>query len=161
MLPGRDALDKELVQRVQPLAAAGVPIHHIHGDADRVVPLAANSAALRRRYDESLAQLERLRLKVDEQAGVEGDQRAAEHGVDALFMRDRADVHYLRRHVGTAGSTMSGGQKQMLLLMRTYLEATHACTGGGAAPISPARNPPASPKKVRNISSIELKALAL
>jgi ABC-type multidrug transport system fused ATPase/permease subunit len=71
----------------------------------------------------------------------EAQVRAAlrEHGVDALFMRDRADVHYLRRHVGTAGSTMSGGQKQMLLLMRTYLEATHACTGGGV--LDPAARP--------------------
>lgn len=32
------------------LAAAGVAIHHIHGDADAVVPLDANSAALQRRY---------------------------------------------------------------------------------------------------------------
>ena len=48
-----DALDDHNpIARVQPLAAAGVPIHHIHGDADRVVPLEANSAALRRRYEE-------------------------------------------------------------------------------------------------------------
>lgn len=49
----RDALDEHNpVGRVAPLAAARVPIHHIHGDADRVVPLEANSAALRQRYEE-------------------------------------------------------------------------------------------------------------
>ena len=48
----RDSLDAHNpIARVHSLAAADVPIHHIHGDADRVVPLEANSAALRRRYE--------------------------------------------------------------------------------------------------------------
>jgi len=38
------------VDRLAPLAAAGVPIWHIHGDSDTVVPLEANSAELARRY---------------------------------------------------------------------------------------------------------------
>ena len=38
------------VDRLAPLAAAGVPIWHIHGDSDAVVPLEANSAELARRY---------------------------------------------------------------------------------------------------------------
>ena len=38
------------VDRVEPLAKAGVPVFHIHGDVDRVVPLESNSAELARRY---------------------------------------------------------------------------------------------------------------
>ena len=38
------------VDRVEPLAKAGVPVLHIHGDVDRVVPLESNSAELARRY---------------------------------------------------------------------------------------------------------------
>ena len=50
-------LDKQLAQhnpidRLAPLARAGVPIFHIHGDADKTVPLADNSGELARRYRE-------------------------------------------------------------------------------------------------------------
>lgn len=38
------------VDRLAPLAAAKVPIFHIHGDQDEVVPLADNSALLAERY---------------------------------------------------------------------------------------------------------------
>ena len=38
------------VQRIDSLAAAGVPILHIHGDQDRVVPNDQNSAALAKNY---------------------------------------------------------------------------------------------------------------
>jgi predicted esterase len=38
------------VDRVEPLAKAGVPVLHLHGDVDRVVPLESNSAELARRY---------------------------------------------------------------------------------------------------------------
>ena len=38
------------VDRVEPLAKAGVPVLHVHGDVDRVVPLESNSAELARRY---------------------------------------------------------------------------------------------------------------
>lgn len=38
------------VDRVEALAKAGVPIFHIHGDVDKVVPLAGNSALLAQRY---------------------------------------------------------------------------------------------------------------
>lgn len=40
------------VERIMPLAAAGVPIFHIHGDSDTVVPLETNSGELARRYRE-------------------------------------------------------------------------------------------------------------
>ena len=38
------------VDRVEPLAKANVPVFHIHGDIDKVVPLADNSALLAKRY---------------------------------------------------------------------------------------------------------------
>ncbi len=38
------------VDRVEPLARAGIPILHIHGDVDTVVPIEPNSAELSRRY---------------------------------------------------------------------------------------------------------------
>lgn len=49
------AWDSELprhnpVDRLAPLAAARIPILHVHGDADSVVPLEANSAELIARY---------------------------------------------------------------------------------------------------------------
>jgi pimeloyl-ACP methyl ester carboxylesterase len=52
-----EQLDKQLTQhnpidRLAPLAKAGVPIFHIHGDADVVVPLKDNSALLASRYRE-------------------------------------------------------------------------------------------------------------
>lgn len=40
------------IDRIEPLARAGVPVFHIHGDSDEVVSLEANSAALARRYQE-------------------------------------------------------------------------------------------------------------
>ncbi len=38
------------VDRLAPLAKAGVPIFHIHGDRDRVVPLEQNSGEVKERY---------------------------------------------------------------------------------------------------------------
>lgn len=38
------------IDRLGPLAACKVPIYHIHGDQDRVVPLAANSGEVQARY---------------------------------------------------------------------------------------------------------------
>lgn len=42
--------DHNPIERLAPIAAAGVPIFHLHGDGDRVVPLADNSAIVARRY---------------------------------------------------------------------------------------------------------------
>ena len=39
------------IDRLAPLAKAKVPIFHIHGDMDRVVPLDKNSAIVKQRYD--------------------------------------------------------------------------------------------------------------
>jgi hypothetical protein len=40
------------IDRLAPLARAQVPIFHIHGDKDAVVPLEANSAEVKKRYDQ-------------------------------------------------------------------------------------------------------------
>ena len=42
--------DHNPIDRIAPLAEAGVPIFHIHGDSDEIVPIEANSAELARRY---------------------------------------------------------------------------------------------------------------
>lgn len=39
------------IDRLAPLAHAGVPILHLHGDADKVVPLDANTLEFARRYN--------------------------------------------------------------------------------------------------------------
>ena len=41
-----------LIDRLTSLAKAGVPIFHIHGDSDKLVPLADNSAIVAKRYRE-------------------------------------------------------------------------------------------------------------
>jgi predicted esterase len=51
----RRKLEKQLTQhnpidRLEPLAKAGVPILHIHGDSDKVVPLEKNSQIVSDRY---------------------------------------------------------------------------------------------------------------
>ena len=39
------------VDRLDPLARASIPIFHVHGDVDEVVPLAENAGALAQRYE--------------------------------------------------------------------------------------------------------------
>ena len=39
------------MERLAPLAEAGVPIFHLHGDMDKVVPLEENSGLVKERYD--------------------------------------------------------------------------------------------------------------
>jgi hypothetical protein len=45
------------IDRLAPLAAAGVPIFHIHGDDDKVVPLEANSGTVAERYGKLSGQM--------------------------------------------------------------------------------------------------------
>lgn len=42
--------DHNPIDRLSPLAEAGIPIFHIHGGSDEVVPLEANSSEMARRY---------------------------------------------------------------------------------------------------------------
>jgi pimeloyl-ACP methyl ester carboxylesterase len=64
------------IDRLAPLAKAGVPIFHIHGDADTLVPLADNSAALAHRYRE-LGGSMRLRIPPGQGATSLGDEELA------------------------------------------------------------------------------------
>lgn len=66
------------IDRLVPLALADVPIFHIHGDADEVVPLEHNSAELARRYGELGGRVEL--------AVVPGE---GHHEVDAFFTSQR------------------------------------------------------------------------
>ena len=43
--------DHNPVERLAPIAKAGIPIFHLHGDNDTVVPLDENSGLLKQRYD--------------------------------------------------------------------------------------------------------------
>jgi len=58
--------DHNPVDRLEPLAKAGIPIFHIHGDVDKVVPLEDNSALLARRYRAAGGRIE---LKIAEGQG--------------------------------------------------------------------------------------------
>lgn len=48
---GQRLAEHNPVDRLAPLARAGVPLFAIHGDSDTVVPLEANSGEVRRRYE--------------------------------------------------------------------------------------------------------------
>jgi predicted esterase len=40
------------VDRLAPIAKARIPVFHLHGDNDRIVPLEGNSGLIKQRYDE-------------------------------------------------------------------------------------------------------------
>ena len=48
---GANLADHNPIERLAPLAAAKVPILHVHGDRDTVVPLERNSGLIKQRYD--------------------------------------------------------------------------------------------------------------
>ena len=48
----RDLANHNPIDRLAPLAEKKVPLFHLHGDADKVVPLADNSGLLASRYEE-------------------------------------------------------------------------------------------------------------
>lgn len=49
---GDELADHNPIDRLKPLAEAHVPIYHIHGDSDTVVPIEMNSGELARRYQQ-------------------------------------------------------------------------------------------------------------
>ena len=53
-----DLSEHNPVDRLEPLAAAKVPIFHIHGDSDKIVPLDTNSALVKERYDQLGGEME-------------------------------------------------------------------------------------------------------
>lgn len=85
------------IDRLAPLAAVGVPIFHIHGDSDRVVPLAANSAQVQQRYTEL--------------GGTMGLETVAGRGHDMWrgWFESQALVDFVVTHARTAGTLAATG----------------------------------------------------
>ena len=77
------------------LAAAGVPLLHLHGDCDKVVPLEENSGRLTKRYRELSGT---IALMVVPGGGHTGDSRWFESEQLTSFMIEQA-------HAGAAGQT--------------------------------------------------------
>lgn len=74
------------IERLAPLAARRIPILHIHGDADDVVPLEANSAELARRYRALGGKMELLVVPG------KGHEECKE------FFQDRRVLEFILRH---------------------------------------------------------------
>jgi len=78
------------IDRLDPLAAAGVPIFHRHGDRDTVVPIADNSAKVKVRY-EALGGW--MRLEIVEGGG---------HDLADHWFQSPALVDFVTEHAGAA-----------------------------------------------------------
>jgi pimeloyl-ACP methyl ester carboxylesterase len=74
------------IERLAPLAKAGVPIMHIHGDKDRTVPLAQHSAEIKRRYDQLGGQ---MTLEIIKGGG---------HDMNPHWFENQALVDFIIRH---------------------------------------------------------------
>lgn len=86
-----EALEKALethnpIDRVEPLAKAKVPVRHIHGDSDRVVPLELNSAALAKNYRKWGGEME---IEVIEKGG---------HDLWAGWFESEALIDFMIKH---------------------------------------------------------------
>lgn len=79
------------IDRLAPLARARIPILHLHGDADTVVPLERNSAELSRRFHALGGEMELLVI------------RGVGHKVCPEFFEEQRLVDFFLRH-GTASS---------------------------------------------------------
>ncbi|HSP42058.1 MAG TPA: hypothetical protein VLO11_04245, partial [Luteolibacter sp.] len=78
--------DHNPVDRLAPLAKAGIPIFHVHGDNDTVVPLDDNSGLIKQRYD-------RLGGKMTLEIIPDGGHDMKEH----WFQNDKL-VEFVARH---------------------------------------------------------------
>lgn len=86
-----EALEKEVakhtpVARLEPIAAAKIPILHVHGDSDKVVPIEQNSGAIAKRYRELGGQ---MKLIVVPGKG---------HEFDAAFFESQPMLDFLLKH---------------------------------------------------------------
>lgn len=84
------------IDRLAPLAKAGVPIFHIHGDADKTVPLDAHSATVASRYRELGGS---MRLRIPPGQGHNGWD-----GWDGFFQCQEL-VEIVSPETGAAGQT--------------------------------------------------------
>lgn len=76
------------VVRLAPLAKAGVPILHLHGDSDTVVPIEQNSGELAERYRKLGGKMELLIVP------------GKGHGIMPEFFQCQALVDFVIRHAG-------------------------------------------------------------
>lgn len=81
--------DHNPIDRLAPLAKAGVPIFHLHGDADTVVPLERNSGLIKQRYD---ALGGKMILEVIEGGG---------HDMNGHWFQSQTLVDFVIRHLAT------------------------------------------------------------
>lgn len=86
-----EALDKEVakhtpVARLEPIAAAKIPILHVHGDSDKVVPIEQNSGAIAKRYRELGGQMELIVVP------------GKGHEFDAAFFESQPMLDFLLKH---------------------------------------------------------------
>jgi len=85
------------IERTESLARAGVPIYHIHGDSDEVVPLEENSGELARRYAKPGGE---MTLNVVEGQG---------HNMWSGWFQCQELVDFVIAHSGASSSTASDG----------------------------------------------------
>lgn len=74
------------VERLAPIAAAKIPILHIHGDADKVVPLEQNSGAIAERYKALGGEMELIIVP------------GKGHEFDARFFESEAMLGFIVKH---------------------------------------------------------------
>lgn len=94
------------IDRLAGLAAAGVPLLHLHGDHDKVVPLEENSGLLATRYREAGGTME---LIVVPGGGHTGDSSWFESERLTRFMIERAQAGAASEVTPTTSETIPGG----------------------------------------------------
>lgn len=86
-----EALEKEVakhtpVARLEPIAAAKIPILHVHGDSDKVVPIEQNSGAIAKRYRELGGEMELIVVP------------GKGHEFDTAFFESQPILDFLLKH---------------------------------------------------------------
>ena len=113
------------VERLAPLADAEVPIFHIHGDRDRVVPLRENSGLVAERYR---AQGGRMTLEVVAGGGHDMSRHwfTSQALVDFVIERATGSNAFARSGFATK---LAAGERQTLVAYGTSLTAGGAWVG--------------------------------
>ncbi len=86
------------IDNLKLLAAAGIPLLHVVGDADKVVPVAENTAVVEKRYKE-LGGL----IKVIHKKGV-GHHPHSPKANRRFYPKTRTTISWRRRPIGRASS---------------------------------------------------------
>ena len=80
------------IDRLAPIAKAGIPIMHIHGDNDKVVPLEKNSGLIKERYDQLGG---KMTLEIVPGGG---------HDMNPAWFKSQALVDFIVQHAGNSGA---------------------------------------------------------